>query len=99
MEKVFVGSARIIKTQYGDLTKVSFSAQDIETLKSNLNNGWVNCVIKEKREKVEGKPTHYLEIDKWKPEAQSTQQPVQPTQTQDPAPQYVQQNNCSELPF
>jgi hypothetical protein len=27
----------------------------------------VNLVLKEKTEKVEGKPTHYLEVDEWKP--------------------------------
>ena len=31
-----------------------------------MNNGWINLVIKEKREKVEGKSTHYLEVDNWK---------------------------------
>lgn len=66
-EKVFVGSAKIITTQYGDLTKVSFSQADLQKLTEHLNNGWVNCVIKEKKNKVEGKPTHYLEIDNWKP--------------------------------
>lgn len=68
-EKTFVGSARIIATKFGELTKVSFSAKDLETLKANLNNGWVNAVVKEKKNKVEGKPTHYLEIDNYKPEA------------------------------
>lgn len=70
-EKVFCGSARVITTKYGELTKVSFSEKDLETLKGCLDNGWVNCVVKEKKNKVEGKPTHYLEVDKWKkPDAQ-----------------------------
>ena len=65
--KTFVGSAKIVTTKFGELTKVSFSEQDIETLKSCLIKGWVNCLIKEKKNKVEGKATHYLEIDNWKP--------------------------------
>ena len=64
--KTFVGSAKIVTTKFGELTKVSFSEQDIETLKSCLIKGWVNCLIKEKKNKVEGKATHYLEIDNWK---------------------------------
>lgn len=71
MEKTFVGSAKIVTTKFGEMTKVSFSEKDIETLKANLSKGWVNCVIKEKKNKVEGKPTHYLEIDNWKPTEQS----------------------------
>jgi len=67
MDKIFVGSAKNIATKFGSMMKVSFSAKDLETLKNNLTNGWVNCVIKEKLNKVEGKPTHYLEIDNWKP--------------------------------
>lgn len=66
MEKVFCGSAKVIPTKFGDLTKVSFSQKDIDTIQANMNNGWINLVIKEKREKVEGKATHYLEVDNWK---------------------------------
>lgn len=66
MEKIFCGSAKIIPTKFGELTKVSFSQKDIDTLQANMNNGWINLVIKEKKEKVEGKATHYLEVDNWK---------------------------------
>ena len=65
-EKIFCGSGKIIKTQYGDLIKVSFSESDISKMQNSLENGWVNLVMKEKREKQEGKPTHYLEVDDWK---------------------------------
>jgi hypothetical protein len=37
---------------------------------------WVTQVMKEKQEKVEGKPTHYLEVDEWKP-VQVANKPVQ----------------------
>ncbi len=66
-EKIFCGNAKIITTQYGELTKISFSASDLEKLQGALENGWVNTVVKEKKNKVEGKPTHYLEVDTWKP--------------------------------
>jgi len=68
-EKILCGSARIINTQYGDLTKLSFSKTDLEKMLENLNeNGWINCVVKEKKNKEEGKPTHYIEVDTWKPQ-------------------------------
>ncbi len=68
-EKVFIGSGKIVKTKFGDLTKISFSESDIDKLKANLNNGWINLVVKEKNpdKQVAGKPTHYLEVDTWKP--------------------------------
>lgn len=80
-KKTYVGSGRIIDTQYGGLTKISFTAEDIETLTANLVNGWVNLVLKEKKEPQDGKPTHYLEIDTWQPKKQdaATEQPAEPT--------------------
>lgn len=68
-DKVFIGSGKIVKTKFGDLTKISFSESDIDKLKANLNNGWINLVVKEKNpdKQVAGKPTHYLEVDTWKP--------------------------------
>jgi len=68
MEKQYCGNGRVIKTQYGDLTKISFTKEDLETLTKNLENGWVNCVLKERREPSEKGTTHYLEVDTWKPE-------------------------------
>ena len=69
-EKIYCGSARVINTQYGELTKVSFHKDDINKIvrwmKDNQSD-WANLVVKEKREKTEGKPTHYLEVDEWKP--------------------------------
>lgn len=69
-EKIYCGSARVINTQYGELTKVSFHKDDINKIVKYMkdnNSEWANLVVKEKREKVEGKPTHYLEVDEWKP--------------------------------
>lgn len=69
MDKIFCGSGREIETKFGKLLKLSFSSKDIDTLKSNLNEkGWINLVVKEKREKQEGKNTHYLEVDTYQPQ-------------------------------
>ena len=70
-EKIFCGNGKVITTQYGDMTKISFSEKDLRTMLDNLENGWINTVLKEKKNKVEGKPTHYLEVDFWKPEAKA----------------------------
>lgn len=77
MAKKFCGSAKIITTQFGPLTKGSFNQSDLKVLTDNLNEkGWVNWVIKEKKEKVEGKPTHYIEIDDYKPMSENQVNPV-----------------------
>lgn len=84
-EKKYCGNAKVITTQFGDLTKVSMHKDDINTvvkwMKDN-NSEWVNFAIKEKREKVDGKPTHYCEIDEWKPESSNNTQTNQNTNTQ-----------------
>ena len=70
MSKIYGGNAKIIQTKFGQMTKISQSRSDLEKLLAYLNTNdtdWVNLVLKEKQEKVEGKPTHYLEVDDWKP--------------------------------
>ena len=70
MSKIYGGNAKIIETKFGQMTKISQSRSDLEKLLAYLNANdteWVNLVIKEKQEKVEGKATHYLEVDEWKP--------------------------------
>ena len=68
-DKQFCGTGRVYETKYGPLTKVSFTKDDLELLIKNVSeNGWVTAVVKEKKNKVEGKPTHYLEVDNWKPD-------------------------------
>ncbi len=69
-EKIFVGNGKEIQTQYGPLLKLSFSAEDVEKLQQNLENGWVNVTVKKRREPSERGTTHYLEVDKWKPTPQ-----------------------------
>jgi hypothetical protein len=68
--KIYSGSAKVVQTKFGDMWKVSFSKSDLAKLVQYQNDNdteWVNLVIKEKQQKVEGKPTHYLEVDEWKP--------------------------------
>jgi hypothetical protein len=70
MSKIYGGNAKKIQTKFGEMIKISQSRSDLEKLIKYLNENdteWVNLVLKEKTEKVEGKPTHYLEVDEWKP--------------------------------
>lgn len=72
MEKIFAGTARMLTTQFGTLPKVTFSRKDLNTLLQYLNDNdteFVSLNVKEKPQKVEGKPTHYLQVDEWKPNA------------------------------
>jgi hypothetical protein len=67
-QKTYVGSAKVIKTQFGEIMKVSFSRSDIEKLTANLNEkGWINLNISERREADKYGNTHSVVIDNWKP--------------------------------
>lgn len=75
-EKIYCGNAKIVKTQHGDLTKISMSKDDINKIVTYMKqekSDWINLVMKEKKNPVEGKPTHYLEVDTWKPDEVSQQ--------------------------
>jgi hypothetical protein len=89
-EKIYCGNAKIVKTQYGDLTKISLSKQDLDKMDAHMRenqSNWINLVLKEKKETQPGKPTHYLEVDNWKP---STPANTPPPPVQD---------ESDELPF
>ena len=63
-EKVYVGNAKKITTQYGELMKLSITAEDVEKMQQNLDNGWINIVVKERRSPSAGggrscTPTHH----------------------------------------
>ncbi len=65
MEKIYGGNAKIVKTQFGEIWKVSQNRTDLERLLKYMNDNdteWINLDIKEKPQKIEGKPTHYLEL-------------------------------------
>ena len=84
MEKIYCGNARVKTTQYGEMMKISLSREDINKIANyaqSENRDWVNIEVKAKRTPEEGKPTHYLEIDQWKPDhtkAQPTATPAAP---------------------
>jgi hypothetical protein len=70
MNKIYGGNAKLVKTKFGEIWKVSQSRKDLEGLLKYLNDNdaeWVNLDIKEKPQIVEGKPTHYLQV--WQKEA------------------------------
>ena len=76
MEKIYGGNAKLITTKYGDMWKVSQNRSDLEKLLKYMNDNdteWVNLDIKEKPQKVEGKPTHYLEL--YQPKGQNDYNP------------------------
>ena len=63
-EKIYCGNAKEIETKFGKMLKISFSKKDLQELnKAMEGKEWVNCNLKEKQNKQEGKPTHYLELD------------------------------------
>lgn len=80
MEKIYVGLAKTFVTQYGEMTKLSLSKDDVNKITKHMkdnNLDWINIDVKEKKEKVQGKATHYLEVDQWKPEKQETPPPLE----------------------
>ena len=65
MSKIYGGNAKKIITKFGEMWKVSQSRKELENLLKYMNDNdteWVNLDIKEKKEIVEGKATHYLEV-------------------------------------
>lgn len=73
MEKIFAGSGRIIETKYGVMPKITLHRDNVNTIVKYMKDNksdFVTLVMKQKRETVEGKPTHYLEIDQYKPNNQ-----------------------------
>ncbi len=66
-DKIYCGNGKVIDTKFGKMLKLSLTEEDIRTLQRNLDNGWVNINVGKKRSPQEGKSTHYLTIDTWKP--------------------------------
>lgn len=71
--KVFVGNCKVKTNNFNEKeTNIGFTAENLETLKSHLNEkGWVNVTLKTSKE---GKP--YLQVDTWKPNYQASAAPV-----------------------
>lgn len=86
-EKIYCGNAKVIETKYGKMLKISFSKKDLQELNKAMDGKeWVNCNLKEKQNKQEGKPTHYLELDTY----------VKPT---DSRSQVSESEKVNDLPF
>lgn len=96
---VYVGNGKIVSTKFGDMTKLSMHKDDINRIVKYMKetkSDWVNLDLKEKREPAQGKPTHYLEINQYKPEKQSANNaPVQKEQTKT----IIEEMEHDELPF
>jgi hypothetical protein len=56
------------------MLKISLSDEDIQKLKANINNGWINLVLKERKTPSRTGATHYLEVDQWKPKEQNKEE-------------------------
>lgn len=73
-DKIYCGSGRVVSSKFGDITKISMHKDDINKIVKYMtenNSDWIKMELKEKKEKTEGKPTHYLQVDTWKPEPKS----------------------------
>ena len=89
-EKIYCGNAKEIETKFGKMLKISFSKEDLAKLSQGLNEqGWVNCNLKEKQTKVQGKSTHYLEIDTYQ----------KPTDTRSQVSESETKSDDNSLPF
>jgi len=85
-EKIYCGNAKVIETKFGKMLKISFSKKDLQELnKAMEGKEWVNCNLKEKQNKAEGKPTHYLELDTYVKPTDSRSQ-VSETEKEDNLP-------------
>jgi hypothetical protein len=96
-DKIYCGNAKIVNTQFGNLTKISFCGEDINKMVTYMkanSSDWINLVLKEKKEPQPGKPTHYLEVDTWKPSSPAN---TPPTAANTPHPPV--QDESDELPF
>ena len=73
-DKIFCGSGKKIEFQNGgSKMRLAFTEGDLSTMRNNMDNGWVNVEVCQKREPKQGKPTHYCAIDTWKPEGKREQ--------------------------
>lgn len=100
-EKIFCGSGRIVKTQFGDVPKISLSKDNINTIVEYMKVNsleWVNLELKAKKETQDGKPTHYLQVDTWKPEPKQKQEVVHETKP-DPIDLMPEADGDDLLPF
>lgn len=66
-QPVYLGNGKL-RTEPFWVMKLSLTAEDVQKLQDNLDNGWVNIDVKERREPSAKGFTHYCQINSWKPE-------------------------------
>ena len=66
-DKIYCGNGKKITTRFGDMMRLSISESDVQAMQQNLENGWVNVKVCERREPSASGMTHYLQVDDWKP--------------------------------
>ena len=65
---IYCGNGRQKQGAYGPWLALSLTSDDVQTLQNNLDNGWVNVNIRERRQPSASGFTHYLQVDTWKPD-------------------------------
>ena len=94
-QKIYVGGAKEVESQYGGFHKISFNRDDLELMMQNLNEkGWININMNKRREPSQYGQTHSLVIDTWRPTPQA--QPAQ--QYQAPPMSQAQQDAMQNTP-
>lgn len=96
MDKQYVGHGKVVTTQYGDILKMSLTAENVETLQKNLENGWVNFDVLKRKAPSEKGMTHYGVLNTWKPE-NADSAPASPTKKAEPTS--VEEMDPEDLPF
>lgn len=66
-EPIYCGNGKVITTKYGEMIKLSITAENLATMQENLKNGWVNVIVGKRKNPSEKGTTHYLAIDNWEP--------------------------------
>lgn len=77
-DKIYCGSGRIVTTKFGNIMKLAMHRDDLKKIAQYMNeekSDWINLSVLEKQNKVEGKPTHYVVVDTWKPNQDAKQAP------------------------
>jgi hypothetical protein len=82
-KKDYVGNAKAIKTQYGEMLKISFGPKDLEMLNqiAAQNKGWVNLDCGQRKEVSDKGFTHSIWIDTWKPDTTQAREGLNQPQT------------------
>ncbi len=97
-DKIYCGNGKKITTRYGDMMRLSLSESDLQALQDNLENGWVNVKVCERREPSQSGMTHYLEVDTWKPN--QDRDDAAPAAAKAPAkPAQTDEVSAEDLPF